>query len=103
MRIIIAGLLGGLAMYAWATLAHLSPLARIGVHTMPNDKIVVAALKLNLGDKGGVYVYPTPPAGAAPSAGGAQTGVTGMMSYAPNGPTRGHPAPTGRRVRPGDG
>ena len=86
MRVIIAGVLGGLAMYVWATIAHLSPLAAVGVHTMPNDKIVVAVLKLNLGDKAGVYIYPTPPAGMAPPPSDARTVAVGMMSYVPNGP-----------------
>jgi hypothetical protein len=86
MRILIAGVLGGLAMYVWATVAHLSPLAAIGIHTMPNDRIVVAALKLNLGDKAGVYIYPTPPAGMAPPTSDARTAAEGMLSYVPNGP-----------------
>ena len=89
MRVIIAGLLGGLAMCAWATVAHLSPLATIGIHTMPNDAVVVAALKLNLGKTGGVYIYPTPPASGpmAPSAGAPTTQDAGMLSYDPAAPT----------------
>jgi len=89
MRTIIAGLLGGLAMYVWATIAHLSPLAQIGIHTMPNDRIVVAALQLNLGKTAGVYIYPTPAVGGAmaPAAGAPKTQVAGMLSYDPAAPT----------------
>jgi len=85
MHVLIAGILGGIAMYVWATVAHLSPLATIGVHTIPNEPLVSAALKLNLGDKGGVYVYPgmsaAPPKGDAP-----KTVAAGMLAYTPNSP-----------------
>ncbi len=90
MRVIIAGLLGGLAMYVWATVAHLSPLATIGVHVPPHPELTAAALKLELGEQGGVYIYssaPLPMAGGKPSSGPAPTSATdGMLSYVPNGP-----------------
>ena len=89
MRVIIAGLLGGFAMYVWATIAHLSPLAQIGVHTIPKpgDAVVATSLKLALGDQDGVYIYPTPAAKMdATKAGGAKTQVEGMFSYNSAGP-----------------
>ena len=84
MRVLTAGILGGIAMYVWATIAHLSPLATIGVHTMPNEPLVTAALKLNLGDKGGVYVYPV--MSATPKADAPKTVAAGMLAYKPNAP-----------------
>src|SRR5471032_39354 len=84
MRVLIAGILGGIAMYVWASVAHLSPLGAIGAHTMPNERLVVAALQLSLGDKGGVYVYPGPSGGGAAAKPPAPT-AEGMLAYTPNG------------------
>ena len=81
MRVLIAGILGGIAMYVWATIAHLSPLGAVGAHTIPNERLVVAALQLSLGDKGGVYIYPAPSqsqSGAAP-----KSTPEGMLAYTP--------------------
>ena len=90
MRVLIAGILGGIAMYVWASVAHLSPLAQIGVHTPPHPQLTAAALKLDLGDVGGVYIYssaPLPMAGGKPPPGPAPvTATSGMLSYIPNGP-----------------
>ena len=90
MRVVIAGILGGIAMYVWATVAHLSPLATIGVHIPPHPELTAAALKLELGDKGGVYIYSSAPmamAGGTPATGATPaTATDGMLSYVPNGP-----------------
>jgi hypothetical protein len=91
MRVVIAGFLGGIAMYVWATIAHLSPLAQVGVHIPPHPELTAAALKLELGDQGGVYIYSSAPmamAGGkpAPAAAAPATATDGMLSYVPNGP-----------------
>jgi hypothetical protein len=77
MRVLIAGVLGGLAMYVWASVAHLSPLATIGTHVLPNESVVVGVLRQNLGAHGGVYIFPSPPAGQTAPAAAAQ----GMLAY----------------------
>jgi hypothetical protein len=83
MRVVIAGILGGIAMYVWATAAHLSPLGAAGVKSMPNEAVVLAALNLDLGGgPGGIYVFPTP-TGAK---GGPTTGAAGMLVYSPHAP-----------------
>jgi hypothetical protein len=82
MRILIAGVLGCLAMYVWATIAHLSPLATIGVRAMPNEPVVVAALKLNLGDQRGTYVFPMQTPGGDTS----KTTPQGVLAYTPDAP-----------------
>jgi len=82
MRVLIAGVVGCIAMYVWATVAHLSPLAMIGVHTMPNEAVVVAALKVNLGDNRGVYVFPM----QTPGADASKTTPQGMLAYTPSAP-----------------
>ncbi|HEY1751659.1 MAG TPA: hypothetical protein VGG29_10360 [Caulobacteraceae bacterium] len=84
MRILIAGILGGVAMYIWASAAHLSPLATVGAHPVPNQGLVTAGLQLSLGDKGGVYIF-----GAAPAAKGSAAGPAGMIAYDPHGAAAG--------------
>jgi hypothetical protein len=85
MRVLIAGILGGIAMYVWASVAHLSPLGAVGSHTLPNERLVVAALQLSLGDKGGVYIYPGPSAGGAAMGAAPKTTPEGMLAYTSGG------------------
>src|SRR4051794_33535294 len=91
MRILIAGILGGVAMYVWATAAHLSPLAQVGMQTIPNDGPAVAAIQAALGDKGrGLYYFPAggmtndPKASAAHEA-KLKTTAQGLIAYRPPG------------------
>lgn len=59
MRILVAGVLGGIAMFIWASVAHVAtPLARMGLKAVPNEAAVSAAMHRNLGDKPGLYFIP---------------------------------------------
>ncbi len=59
MRILIAGVLGGIAMFIWASVAHVAtPLARMGLKAVPNEAAVSAAMHRNLGDRPGLYFIP---------------------------------------------
>jgi hypothetical protein len=59
MRVLIAGVLGGIAMFIWASIAHVAtPLARMGLEAVPNEAAVSAAMHRNLGDKPGLYFIP---------------------------------------------
>jgi len=58
MRILIAGILGGLAMYVWLSVAHLSPLGQIGVHALPNGDAMVAQISDAAGARAGLYFAP---------------------------------------------
>ena len=59
MRILIAGVLGGIAMYIWSAVAHVvTPLGMTGVDTMPNEAAVTAAMQTSLGDRAGLYLFP---------------------------------------------
>lgn len=89
MRVLIAGILGGIAMYVWASVAHLSPLAMVGAHTLPDEGLVTAGLQLSLDDKGGVYVFPSQ---ALSVKGAAKPGPAGMIAYDPHGAAAG-PSP----------
>jgi hypothetical protein len=58
-RIILAGVLGGIAMFIWTSLAHMAlPLGDAGVRELPNEQAVLTALQTGLGDKGGLYFFP---------------------------------------------
>lgn len=58
-RIILAGVLGGIAMFIWTSIAHMVlPLGHAGVRELPNESVVLAALETNLGDKSSLYLFP---------------------------------------------
>jgi hypothetical protein len=82
MRVLIAGILGGIAMYVWASVAHLTPLGAVGVRPVPNETVALATLKLDLGEARGVYVFPGMTAGK----GGPTTGAAGLIVYSPHAP-----------------
>jgi hypothetical protein len=59
LRILIAGLLGAIAMYAWSSLAHVAtPLGTMGVSTLPNESVTVDNLASSVGDTGGLFLFP---------------------------------------------
>lgn len=58
-RIFLAGLLGGIAMYVWSSIAHIvTPLSTIGFSQMSNEQPVLDALHAALGSANGLYSYP---------------------------------------------
>lgn len=58
-RLLIAGLLGGIAMFIWSALAHTAlPLGETGLNMVAPDSAVAAALQGELGDKAGLYGFP---------------------------------------------
>jgi hypothetical protein len=60
-RCIIAGILGGIVMFAWTSIAHMFlPLGETGIKEIPNEEAVLSALKTNLGDQEGFYIFPGP-------------------------------------------
>jgi hypothetical protein len=67
MRVLIAGI------------AHLSPLATIGVQTLPNEGFIVGVLQANLYNRAGVYVFPSPTGDQART--GAKTTSQGVLAY----------------------
>ena len=59
MRIAIAGLLGGIAMFIWTSIAHtVLPLGQIGFSQMPQEAPLLSAMQASNGDKDGLYFYP---------------------------------------------
>jgi len=79
-KLLLAGLLGGVALFAWESIAHLAlPLGDAGIKTITGEQAVVASLKDNI-KEAGFYFFPAP---QNPPAQG--TGYTGIMVVQPNG------------------
>lgn len=68
-RIILAGVLGGIAMFIWSAIAHMAlPLGHAGIHNgLPGEEKALAALQTGLGDQGGLYLFPGSGAGDNPT------------------------------------
>ena len=59
MRIVIAGLVGGIAMFVWTSIAHIAlPLGQIGLSQIPNERAVVSAMQNSIGSHSGLYFFP---------------------------------------------
>jgi hypothetical protein len=57
-RIILAGVLGGIAMFIWSFIGHdLLPLGEAGIREIPNEATFLDAVKNNLSDRG-LYMFP---------------------------------------------
>jgi hypothetical protein len=57
-RIILAGVLGGIAMFIWTSIAHMVlPLGEAGIREIPNEQAVLAAMQANIGESG-LYIFP---------------------------------------------
>ena len=95
-RKLIAGILGGLAFFAWSSFAHIATgLGSVGVQELPNEAAIVSGMKANIPAEG-FYFFPGTglPATASHSekmaamkdlAAKAQTGPTGILIYHPTG------------------
>jgi hypothetical protein len=58
-RIVLAGFVGGIAMFIWMSLAHVVlPLGETGVQEMANEPAVLDAMHASLGEKSGLYIFP---------------------------------------------
>lgn len=58
-RIILAGILGGIAMFLWSWVAHdVLPLGHAGIGELANEQAVLAAMQSGIGDKDGLYLFP---------------------------------------------
>jgi len=59
-RVLLAALLGGIAMFAWTSLAHMVlPLGDAGIKELRNDQGVLSAMHASLGDASGFYFFPS--------------------------------------------
>lgn len=59
MRIVIAGIIGGIAMFVWTSIAHMVlPLGQIGFGQIPNERPVLSAMQQSIGSRSGLYFFP---------------------------------------------
>ena len=57
-RIVLAALVGGVALFAWESVAHMAlPLGEAGLRVLDNEPTVLAALKQNIKEPG-FYFFP---------------------------------------------
>lgn len=78
-RILIAGVLAGIAMFVWESVAHMVlPLGEMGISSLPNDEAVRTALAGQLGHADGLYFYPAMQMGQEPA-----PGPWGLLLYHP--------------------
>ncbi len=60
-RVILAGILGGVAMFIWTAIAHMVlPLGEAGVSQIgaENEGPLLDAMKTNLGERHGLFIFP---------------------------------------------
>jgi hypothetical protein len=59
MRVLLAGILGGIVMFIWTSIAHMAlPLGEAGITEIPNESAVLNSMQSNIGDKTGLYIFP---------------------------------------------
>jgi hypothetical protein len=90
MRILIAGLLGCIAMFVWTSIAHVAtPLAYAGISKMADEPAVLSAMQSGVGGKSGLYFFPwvspTDPKLMDKEAALSKTNPTGILFYHPPG------------------
>jgi hypothetical protein len=57
-RILLAGLLGGIAMFIWTSIAHMAlPLGEAGIREIPNEAAVLSAMQSNIAEPG-LFFFP---------------------------------------------
>jgi len=58
-RVLLAGLVAGVGMYAWTSIAHtMTPLGEAGIQELPNEAVVLTTLHSTLGPAPGFYLFP---------------------------------------------
>jgi hypothetical protein len=83
MRVVLAGIVGGIAMYVWTAIAHVAtPLGMIGVQTLPNEGETILSLNNLVGENGGLYLFPAPPKQGAPVENA--SGSAGLLVWRPH-------------------
>jgi hypothetical protein len=98
MKILLAGILGGIVMFIWTSIAHMFlPLGEAGVGEIPNESAMLSAMQSNIGDQTGLYIFPGLGVGKnatrqekneamKQSAAKASSGPSGILMYHPSRP-----------------
>ena len=84
MRTILAGIVGGIAMFVWASIAHVAtPLGAVGISTLPNEGETLLSLNNLIGENGGLYLFPSPPKSSSQSQQAPAVGPAGLLVWRP--------------------
>jgi hypothetical protein len=68
MKILLAGILGGIVMFIWTSIAHMAlPLGEAGIREIPNEKDVLNVMQTDIGEQSGLYFFPGPGLGPNPT------------------------------------
>lgn len=60
MRLLLAALVGAVAIFAWEFVAHMfTPLGEAGLSYLPSEEAVSTALGSGIGDRAGLYAFPS--------------------------------------------
>ena len=60
MRVLVAGLIGGIVMFLWGVAAHMAlGLGSVGIHQPLDENAALSGLQEGLGDQPGVYLLPS--------------------------------------------
>src|SRR5690348_17701446 len=84
-RVLLAGILGAVAMFLWTFLAHmLLPLGEAGVQQIPNEQPLLTLMSSTI-PAHGVYLFPnmTPGSSQAEYQRKIENGPSGMLIYFP--------------------
>jgi len=61
MKILLAGVLGGIVMFIWKSIAHMAlPLGEAGIREIPNEAALLSEMQNNMGEQTGLYIFPGP-------------------------------------------
>lgn len=96
LRVLIAGIAGGIVMFIWSGLAHtVLGLGAMGISGLTNDAPALSSLKVATGDRDGLYMFPAYDIHAKDQnaemkawAAKAKSGPSGMIVYHPAGANR---------------
>lgn len=82
MRVLLAGILGGIAMFVWSSIAHLAtPLASAGIAVLPDEQVTINSLAATLGEHEGLFLFPSMATAGGESA---KEGPVGFLVYHPH-------------------
>jgi hypothetical protein len=98
-RVLIAGLLGAIAMFIWTSVAHtVLPLGKTGFSQLSGEPVALGAMKAATNDKDGLYFFPwvdpNDPKMMEKSAAAIKAGPSGLLLYHPAGHGVSDMAPT---------
>src|SRR5438128_10044090 len=64
MKLLVAGILGGIVMFVWTSIAPVAlPLGEAGIGEIPNESAVLSSMQSTIGEQSGLYVFPGPGVG----------------------------------------